>query len=101
MKRFALGTIDAAGIVARFQRADVDRDMRPRRAGHAAHQRRRARAAFGEEHITRPQQWRQRKRVTARRRVPARLCEIARERRQVRDACGTISAPRVQRCARA
>ena len=70
---------DAARIVARFERADVDRDMRPRRAGHAAHQRRRASVAFGEEHVTGPQQCRQRKHVTGRRRAADRLGEVARQ----------------------
>jgi hypothetical protein len=39
--------------VARFQRADADRNVRPQRAGQAARQGRRARVAFGEKDVTR------------------------------------------------
>ena len=68
---------DAAGIVTRFQRADVDRHVRPRRAGDAAHQRRRARVAFGEKDVTRTQQWRQREYIAGRRGAADRLSEKA------------------------
>ena len=43
---------NAAGMITSFQRADVDRHVRPRRAGEDAHQRRRARIAFGEKDVT-------------------------------------------------
>ena len=70
---------DTGGIVARIQRADVDRHVRPWRAGDAAHQSRRARVAFGEKDVTRTQQSRQREHVMGCLRGADRLGEKARE----------------------